>query len=69
MALPGMLTNFDIAVLGPLARSATDLDLELDIMAGPDPDDGGYSKIVLPRWRRPNQAIPRRYRLATQPRS
>src|SRR5262249_22582071 len=44
-----MLTNFDIAVLGPLTRSATDLDLALDIMAGPDPDDGGYSKIVLPR--------------------
>jgi len=48
-ALPGMLTNPDIAVLGPLTRSATDLDLALDIMAGPDPDDGGYSKIVLPK--------------------
>jgi len=47
--LPGMLTNPDIAVLGPLTRSATDLDLALDIMAGPDPDDGGYSKIVLPK--------------------
>lgn len=49
MALPGVLTNVDIASLGPLARSAADLDLALDVMAGPDPDSGGYSRIVLPR--------------------
>ena len=29
MALPGMLTNLDIAVLGPLTRSAADLDLRV----------------------------------------
>jgi amidase len=39
----------DISVVGPLARSAEDLDLALDIMAGPDPDDGGYLKVALPK--------------------
>jgi amidase len=29
----------DIAVLGPLARSASDLAVALDILAGPDPDE------------------------------
>ena len=27
----------DISVIGPLARSATDLSLALDVIAGPDP--------------------------------
>lgn len=35
-ALPGTLVPSDISVLGPLARSAEDLRLALDIMAGPD---------------------------------
>src|SRR5262249_25378779 len=39
----------DISVVGPLARSAEDLDLALDIMAGPDPEDGGYLKVALPK--------------------
>ena len=39
----------DISVVGPLARSADDLDVALDIMAGPDPDDGGYLKVALPK--------------------
>ena len=35
-ALPGMLAEPDIAVIGPLARSAFDLELQLDIVAGAD---------------------------------
>ncbi len=33
---PGTLTQADIAVAGPMARTAEDLDLGLDILAGPD---------------------------------
>jgi amidase len=35
-ALPGALAEPDIAVVGPMARSATDLDLALDVLAHPD---------------------------------
>src|SRR4051812_24487272 len=48
-ALPGAVTPADISVIGPLARSAQDLAVALDIMAGPDPDDGGYMKVALPK--------------------
>ncbi len=48
-ALPGAVAAPDISVVGPLARSAADLGLALDIMAGPDPDDGGYLKVALPK--------------------
>jgi amidase len=40
-ATPGVVAKPDISVVGPLARSADDLDVALDIMAGPDPRDGG----------------------------
>ena len=33
---PGVLIEPDIAVVGPMARSAADLDLALDVVAGPD---------------------------------
>jgi amidase len=48
-ALPNSVAPPDISVVGPLARSAQDLDLALDIMAGADPDDGGYFKVALPK--------------------
>lgn len=48
-ALPGVVAASDISVVGPLARSAQDLDVALDIMAGPDPDDGGFFKVALPK--------------------
>jgi len=48
-ALPGAVAPSDISVVGPLARSAQDLDVALDVMAGPDPDDGGYLKVALPK--------------------
>lgn len=35
-ALPGSIADADIAVVGPLARSAADLDLALDVLAHPD---------------------------------
>lgn len=35
-ALPGALAEPDIAVVGPMARSAADLDLALDVLAHPD---------------------------------
>ena len=35
-AMPGVLTPSDISVIGPLARSAADLEIALDVMAGPD---------------------------------
>lgn len=37
----------DIAVLGPMARSASDLAVSLDILAGPDPDESGLT-LTLP---------------------
>jgi len=39
--LTGALTPSDIAVIGPLARSADDLELALGLMAGPDELDVG----------------------------
>ena len=39
--------GLDIAVLGPLARSASDLAVSLDVLAGPDPDETALS-MVLP---------------------
>ena len=48
-ALPNSVAPPDISVVGPLARSAEDLDVALDIMAGHDPDDGGYLKVALPK--------------------
>jgi amidase len=37
----------DIAVMGPMARSASDLAAGLDILAGPDPDETGL-RVTLP---------------------
>src|SRR4051812_30375539 len=34
---PALPADFDLAVVGPMARSARDLTLLLDVMAGPDP--------------------------------
>jgi amidase len=41
----------DLAVAGPMARSAGDLALALDIVAGPDDADALAYKLVLPRPR------------------
>jgi amidase len=48
-SLPGAAAEPDIAVVGPLARSAADLDLALDVLAGPDELDTGV-QYQLPRF-------------------
>lgn len=51
-AMPGVVAATDISVVGPLARSADDLDLALSIMAGPDEIDGAGWRLELPAPRR-----------------
>jgi amidase len=38
----------DIAVAGPMARSAADLPTALDVLAGPDPDESGLTLTLPP---------------------
>lgn len=47
-APPGVLTPSDISVIGPMARSATDLDTALRAVAGPDEIMGRGFKLDLP---------------------
>jgi amidase len=47
-ALPGRVAAGDISVIGPLARSAADLDIALAAMAGPDDIDGAGLHLKLP---------------------
>jgi amidase len=50
--LPG---DSDLAVVGPLARSAADLALALDVMAGPDEERAGIAyRLALPPARHDN---------------
>jgi len=44
---PGTLTQPDIGVAGPIARSVADLRLSLDIVAGPLPQDAAGWRLVL----------------------
>ncbi len=48
-ATPAVPVRFDLPVIGPMARSAADLALALDVLAGPDPlwDGIGY-RLALP---------------------
>lgn len=48
-ALPGSLAAPDIAVCGPLARSAADLALAMDILAGPQPLQASAWQLNMPR--------------------
>ncbi len=48
-ALPGRVAPGDISVIGPLARSAADLDIALSAMAGADAIDGAGWKLDLPK--------------------
>jgi amidase len=45
---PGIRAEPDIAVLGPMGRSAADLALGLDVLAGPDTDDAKGWRLALP---------------------
>lgn len=58
---PGMLSKMDLPVAGPMARSAEDLDLALDVLAGPTDDEATGWQLALPR---PRRADLRSYRVA-----
>ncbi len=60
-SLGGAVAEADISVIGPLARSARDLQAALDVMAGPDAIDGAGWKLALPA---PRPASLRDYRVA-----
>ncbi len=45
---PGTLTQADIAVAGPMARNVEDLELGLDILAGPDEWHAPGYRLALP---------------------
>lgn len=47
-ALGGVLTPTDISVIGPLARSAVDLELALQLLAGPDVLESAGLRLDLP---------------------
>jgi len=50
--LPPLPFNRDLAVIGPMARSAADLSVLLDVMAGPDPIEAGKAyRLELPAAR------------------
>jgi len=63
-SLPGMLASPDIAVVGPLARSAEDLALALDVVSGPEPLVASGWKLELPP---PRHAKLSDYRIALWP--
>jgi amidase len=47
--LPPLPVDRDLSVIGPMARSAADLTLLLDVIAGPDPMEAGIAyKLALP---------------------
>ncbi len=46
--IPEVLTYADISVVGPLARTAKDLKITLDVMAGPDETEGVAWHLKLP---------------------
>lgn len=61
-ALPGIVTPSDVSVVGPLARSAEDLALALDVIAGPDVLQTPGWELKLPR---PEKTRLRQHRVAT----
>ncbi|MEO8560046.1 MAG: amidase [Rhodospirillales bacterium] len=53
-ALPGKVAHTDISVIGPLARSAADLELAMDAMLGLDAVDKVGLTVSLPKPRKKN---------------
>jgi amidase len=49
---PGTLTEADIAVVGPMARRVEDLELALDVLAGPNDSERVAWRLELPLPRR-----------------
>jgi amidase len=60
-AMPGVLTPTDISVVGPMARSARDLELALGVVAGSDDLHNPGWKLELPQ---PRQRSLKDYRIA-----
>lgn len=60
-ALPGRLAQSDISVIGPLGRSAEDLEIGLAVMAGPDEIDAAGYRLALPA---PRQKALRDFKVA-----
>lgn len=58
---PGWLSSQDVGVVGPLGRSAADLQLALEVLAAPAPQEAVAWRLELPP---PRQASLREYRLA-----
>ena len=52
-AMPGVLTPSDISVIGPLARSAADLETAVRAMAGPDEMASRAMRLDLPPLAKP----------------
>ena len=52
-AMPGVLTPSDISAIGPLARSAADLETAVRIMAGPDEIASRGMQLDLPELAKP----------------
>ncbi len=60
-ALPGRLAQDDISVIGPLGRSAEDLEIGLAVVAGPDEIDAAGYRLALPA---PRQKALRDFKVA-----
>jgi amidase len=58
---PGTLAECDLGVYGPIGRAADDLDVSLDVLVGPSPEDARAWRIELPPARRTSL---REYRMA-----
>jgi amidase len=56
-ALGGVLTPADISVIGPLGRSAEDLEVALKLMAGPDLLEAGAVRIDLEGLTKPLSSL------------
>ncbi|HAL48434.1 MAG TPA: amidase [Dehalococcoidia bacterium] len=59
--LPGVFASIDIEVGGPLARSAEDLAVSMDVMAGPGGLDANGWRLDLPA---PRKSSPKDYKVA-----
>jgi amidase len=46
--MPGTLSQADLAVAGPMARTVDDLEVELDVLSGPDRWDSPAWRLELP---------------------
>ena len=53
-ALPGIVAQSDLSVIGPMARSAEDLAVGVAVMAGPDPIEAAGMKVELQKPRAEN---------------